>query len=209
MKIAIFGGTGRTGKHLVEQALSKGYQVNLLARNPEKVETKDNNLTVISGDVKDAAAVEKTIEGSQAVLSALGPTSNEAEFAVSKGMQNILAAMQKNSVKRLIITAGAGVGDPKDEPKFFNHVMNFLLKLMAKNVLADMSRVVDMVRSSDRDWTVVRLPMLTDDPKSGEIKVGYVGKGMGSRITRADIADFMLFELEKGEYIHEAPAISN
>ncbi len=209
MKIAIFGGTGRTGKHLVEQALSKGFQVNLLARNPGKVNIRNEALTVIAGDVKDAAAVEKTIGGSQAVLSALGPTSNQAEFAVSKGMENILAAMQKDGVKRLIITAGAGVGDPKDEPRFFNHAMNFLLKLMAKNVLADMSRVVDMVRSSDRDWTVVRLPMLTDDPGTDEIKVGYVGKGMGSRISRADAAGFMLAELEKDQFIHESPAISN
>lgn len=209
MKIAIFGGTGRTGKHLVEQALAKGYQVNLLARNPQKVNIQSDSLTVFPGDVKHAGAVEATLEGTQAVLSALGPTSNEPEFAVSQGMKNILDGMQKQGVKRLIITAGAGVGDPKDEPKLFNHVMNFLLKLMAKNVLADMSKVVDMVRKSDSDWTIVRLPMLTDDPKTGVVKASYVGKGMGARITRADIADFMLAELENGDYIHDAPAISN
>jgi putative NADH-flavin reductase len=192
MKIAIFGGTGRTGQHLVQQVLEKGYQVVVLARNPDKLALKNPGLSIIQGNVKDVKAVEQTITGADAVLSVLGPTSNDPSFEVSQGVTNILAAMKKQGVRRLVISAGAGVGDPNDAPKLFNHVMNFLLKLMAKNVLADMSKAVEMVRTSDLDWTVVRLPMLTDDPKTGSVKVGYVGKGMGSRIARADIADFML-----------------
>lgn len=209
MKIAIFGGTGRTGQHLVRQALEKGHQVVVLARNPDKLSIEDPGLNTIQGDVKDPQAVQKTVAGVEAVLSALGPTSNQPTFEVSQGMSNILNAMKNEGVSRLVITAGAGVGDPNDTPKFFNHVMNFLLKLMARNVLADMSKVVEMTRASDLEWTVVRLPMLTDDPKSGNVKVGYVGKGMGSRISRADIADFMLSQLTDQTYIRKSPAISN
>jgi putative NADH-flavin reductase len=209
MKIAIFGGTGRTGQHLVQQALEKGHQVVVLARNPAKLTLKNPGLSIVQGDVKDVKAVEQTITGVDAVFSVLGPTSNEPTFEVSQGMTNILSAMKKQSVRRLVISAGAGVGDPNDAPKLFNHVMNFLLKVMAKNVLADMTKVVEMVRSSDLDWTVVRLPMLTDNPKTGSIKVGYVGKGMGSRIARGDIADFMLAQLSDKTYIRKSPAISN
>jgi putative NADH-flavin reductase len=209
MKIAIFGGTGRTGQHLVQQVLEKGYQVVVLARNPDKLALKNPGLSIIQGNVKDVKAVEQTITGADAVLSVLGPTSNDPSFEVSQGVTNILAAMKKQGVRRLVISAGAGVGDPNDAPKLFNHVMNFLLKLMAKNVLADMSKAVEMVRTSDLDWTVVRLPMLTDDPKTGSVKVGYVGKGMGSRIARADIADFMLAQVADKDYIRKSPAISN
>jgi len=209
MKIAIFGGSGRTGQHLVKQALEKGHQVVVLARNPGKLTIKNPGLTTIQGDVKDANAVRQTIVGVDAVISVLGPTNNEPTFEVSQGMTNILSVMKKKGVRRLVISAGAGVGDPNDAPKLFNHVMNFLLKVMAKNVLADMSKVVDMVRTSDLDWTVVRLPMLTDDPKTGSVKVGYVGKGMGSRIARGDIADFMLAQLSDKTYVRKSPAISN
>jgi len=209
MKIAIFGGTGRTGQHLVQQALSKGHQVVALVRTPSKLSVKNPSLSVIQGDVTNAQAVAQTITGVEAVISVLGPTNNDPTFEVSQGMTNILAAMKKQAVRRLIISAGAGVGDPNDAPKLFNHVMNFLLKVMAKNVLADMSKVVEMVRTSDREWTVVRLPMLTDDPKTGNVKVGYVGKGMGSRIARADIADFMLAQLSDKTYVRKSPAISN
>ena len=179
MKIAIFGGTGRTGKQIVDQALANGYELKVLARTPSKLVLQNEALTVIEGNITDAQEVEETIKGVDAVISVLGPTSNEPVFEVSRGMEHILAAMKKEGVRRLIISAGAGVGDPKDEPKLINHLINFLLKLMAKNVLEDMSRTVKIVRESDLDWTVVRMPMLTDDPETGQVKVGYVGKGTG------------------------------
>jgi hypothetical protein len=72
-----------------------------------------------------------------------------------------------------------------------------------------MTKTVELVRASGLDWTIVRLPMLTDDPKSASVKVGYVGKGMGARIARADIADFILGQLDDKTWIRAAPAISS
>lgn len=209
MKITIFGGTGRTGAYLVREALDKGFDVNVLARDPAKIMLTNSRLAIIKGDITDANAVASAIGGTGAVMSVLGPTDNKPTFAVSRGMENILVAMKSEKVSRLVMTAGAGVGDPEDSPKFMNLFMNFLLKLMAKNVLADMSKAVEIVRSSDLDWTVVRLPMLTDDPKTGSVKVAYVGKGMGARIARADIAPFILDQISNKTYIHKSPAISN
>jgi len=209
MKLAIFGGTGRTGLQLVSQALEQGHQVTVLARNPEKLTIKNVGLSVIQGNVKDQAAVEKTIAGADAVLSVMGPTSNKPLMEVSQGITNIIATMKKQGCKRLIVTSGAGVSDPKDEPKLINHVISMALKLTAKNVLLDMQKVVDIVRDSNLEWTVVRLPMLTDDPKPAKILVGYVGKGMGSRIARRDVAEFILKQVENRTYLRTSPAISN
>jgi putative NADH-flavin reductase len=208
MKIAVFGGTGRTGRYVVEQALAAGHEVVALARTPGKLQSHAG-LTVIQGDVQDLAAVEKTIVGAAAVVSVLGPTSNEPKFEVSKGMKNILAAMRKYGVRRLIISAGAGVDDPNDTPKLSNKAINLLLKLVARNVYKDMKGVVEIVRASDRDWTVVRVPRLVDGPKTGSVKVGYVGNGMGMQINRADMASFMLEQLQNDAYVRKAPAISN
>jgi nucleoside-diphosphate-sugar epimerase len=124
-------------------------------------------------------------------------------------MQAVLQAMKQNGVKRLVIAAGAGVGDPLDAPKLFNKVINVLLKAAAKNVFEDMLKTVTLVRESGLDWTVVRVPMLTDNPASGQIKVGMVGKGMGPRISRADMAAFILDQASSQEYLRKAPAISN
>lgn len=209
MKIAIFGATGRAGHYLVEQALAVGHEVVALARTPAKLNMSDARLSVIQGDVQDSAKVEQTISGADAVISVLGPASNAPTFEVSKGMQHILAAMSKHGVHRLVISAGAGVGDPNDVPKLIHKAINALLKLLSGNVYEDMKRTVATVRASDRDWVIVRVPQLTDDPKSGNVQIGYVGKGMGMRIARADMTDFMLKQLTSDTYLHKAPAISN
>lgn len=209
MKLAIFGATGRTGQHLVQQALNAGHEVSVLARTPSKLTVQNPRLNVVQGDILDAARVEQTIAGADAVLSALGPTQNKPDYVVSRGMDNILNAMKKHGVRRLVISAGAGVPDPNDAPQLMNHIISFLLHLVSRHVVEDMTRTVNAVRSSDRDWTIVRVPMLTDDPQSGNIRVGYLGKGTGVRLSRADMAAFMLQQVASDTYVRKAPVISN
>lgn len=209
MKIVVFGATGGTGQHIVEQALASGHEVVAFARTPSKLRAQHERLSVVQGDVQDAERVKTAVAGVDAVISALGPTSNTADYQVTKGTKNILAAMEKHDVRRLVVSAGAGVGDPNDEPRLINKLINVALKLFSRHVYEDMKRVVETVRASDVDWTIVRAPMLTDNPKSGNVRVGYVGKGMGPRLARADMAHFMLQQLEDETYLRKAPAISN
>jgi putative NADH-flavin reductase len=209
MKLTIFGATGKTGKHLVEQALSAGHEVIALARTPSKLEMTHPKLKIVQGDVKDMASVESAIAGADAVVSVLGPTSNAPEFAVTKGMDNILTAMKKHSVRRLVISAGAGVRDPKDKPKLVDRFFGFVLNTVSKNVVADMIQAVQKVRGSDIDWTIVRVPMLTDDPKQNKIRQGYLGDNVGVRLSRADMAEFMLKQVQNPQFVRQAPVISN
>lgn len=208
MKVAVFGGSGKTGQHIVQQALDAGYSVVALARTPSKVNIQHPNLQVVQGDVLNAEAVETVVRGADAVISALGPSTNKPEFTISRGMDNILAAMQKHNVRRLIIAAGAGVRDPQDKPKFIDRFFGLLLNVVSKNVVADMEQAVQKVRTSSLDWTVVRVPMLTDEPAKATLKVGYVGD-ITPRIARADMASFMLKQASSDQYVRKAPAISN
>ena len=209
MKLTIFGATGRTGQHLLAMALEAGHDVTALVRSPAKLSPAGAHLTVVQGDITNAAQVDRAVAGSEAVISVLGPASNKPEFTVSRGMEHIIAAMEKHGPRRLVVSAGAGVPDPHDEPKLFDKIIGFLLRTFSGNVYEDMLRMVTAVRHSDLDWTIVRVPMLTDNPPQGSIKVAYVGKGLGSRITRADMAAFMLQQLQDDSYIQQAPAISN
>ena len=209
MKVVVFGATGKTGRHVVEQALAAGHTVVAFARDPSKLNTTHKRLSVVQRDVQNPAQVEQAVAGADAVVSVLGPTHNRPAYEVSKGMANILNAMKNRRVRRLVIAAGAGVGDPNDEPKLINKAISVLLKLVSRNVLEDMKRTVELVRASDRDWVIVRVPRLTDAPRTGKVKAGYVGKGMGLTLSRADMADFMLQQLKGDTYLQKAPAISN
>ncbi len=208
MKLAIFGGTGKAGQHLIRHTLKDGHEVVVLARTPSKVTAKSERLRVVQGDILNLDSVEETIQGVDAVLSVLGPSNNKPEFTISKGMDNILSAMGKHGVRRLIISAGAGVRDPQDQPRLIDKVAGAALKIISRNVVADMQTVVDKVRASDRDWTIVRVPMLTDEPSRETLKVGYVGD-ISPRLSREDMAIFMLRQVEDDAHLHRAPAISN
>jgi putative NADH-flavin reductase len=208
MKIVVFGASGGTGKQIIEQALDTGHQVTAFARTPEKLGIEHKSLNILQGDVIDAEKVEQAIAGQDAVISALGATRPPVPGMMETAAKNIVAAMNKHGLKRLISTTGAGVRDPQDQPKFFDHLMKGLLTLMAGAVLRDSEANVEVIRSSDLDWTIVRYPRLLDSPHTGKYRVGYVGKDSGSQLSRADGADFILKELEKGEYIHKAPIVS-
>ncbi len=207
--VTIFGGTGKTGRHLVEQALAAGHHVTILARTPSNLDLQHERLRVVEGDVLDPAAVTAAIEGAIAILSVLGPTQNTPDYQVSRGTTHILDAMRKSGVRRIVVSAGAGVGGEGDQPKLFNHVISFVLKLAARHVLEDMTRTVYAVRESDLDWTVVRVPMLTDDAPRGSVRVGRVGVNTGPRIARADMARFMLQQLCDTTHVRASPVISN
>ena len=208
MKLAIFGGTGKAGQHLIRHALKDGYEVVALARTPSKVTATSDKLCVVQGDILNLDSVEETIQGVDAVLSVLGPSNNKPEFTISKGMDNILSAMCKHGVRRLIISAGAGGRDPQDQPRLIDKVAGVALKIISRNVVADMQMVVDKVRVSDRDWTIVRVPMLTDEPSRETLEVGYVGY-ISPRLSREDMEIFMLRQVGVDAHLRKAPAISN
>jgi putative NADH-flavin reductase len=207
--LAIFGATGRAGQHLVQQALDSGYNVRVLARNPGKLAAQSDRLVTVRGSLSETACIDEVITGTDVVLSVLGPTNNEPTFEISKGTASIISAMKKHGVKRLIISAGAGVGDPGDAPKLFNKLINVALKATARNVYEDMLKTVELVRASGLEWTVVRVPRLTDSPPTGTIRVGMVGQGTGANLTRADMAEFMLKQIDDSGYLRKAPVISN
>ena len=132
-----------------------------------------------------------------------------AKATISQGMRAIVDTMQTHDVERLVVAMGAGVSDPQDDPGLLDRIINLLLKLTARHVYEDMKRVADIVRNSDRAWTLVRAPMLTNDPGTGDVRVGYLGGDIGTRLSREDMAMFMVRQLEDETYIHKAPVISN
>lgn len=211
MKLAVFGATGRTGVPLVRKALAGGFEVVAFVRSPDKLKEQQGehaNLRWVQGDIQDASKVE-AVTGIDAVLSVLGPTENTPDYRVSKGMDNIIATMKAHKVRRLIQSVGAGVRDPEDEPKLIDKVITRLIKFFSKHVYEDMRRVAEKVRTSDLDWTLVRVPMLTNDLGKGSVRVGMVGKNTGPRLSREDMALFMLEQATDGSYIRKAPMISN
>jgi len=210
MKIAIFGATGETGRQLVEQALAAGYQVVAYVRNPSKLNTKHENLTIVQGELADQAIIERAVSAADAVISVLGPRGGSKGKPITRGMQSIIEAMKKQGVRRLIISSTLSAKDPNDLPDFKAKALVNLVKLTMHAAYEEIVSVADTVRKSDLDWTIVRLTTLNNNSKSGKVRVGYLGKGeVGLRISRADLAEFMLKQVQDTKYLRQAPVISN
>lgn len=168
---------------------------------------KNDRLQVVKGDITDPSAVAQTIAGADAVVSLIGHTKETPRDMQAKAAQNIIAAMKQHGVRRVVIMT-AGVRHEGDQPKFFDHVMGFLLKTLNGDVLQDSIHYADAIRNSDLDWTLVRVPMLVDGAATGSIRAGMAGS-IGPRLVRADGAAFILKQLSEPTYIRKAPAISN
>ena len=206
--IAVFGATGRTGKPFTRLALEKGYAVRALVRDRSKLDIDDPRLTVIAGDLTDAAKVEETIGGSEAVLLLVGmsPRVKKPERLRETAVQNVLAAMERTGVKRLIrLSNFAGAPDDRDKGGRFMKVM---LSLMSKGAVADETAATNLVKESGTEWTIVRNAMITGDAPKGTYSAGAYGEGKNS-VTAGDLAAFILRDVETRQHIGQMPFVRN
>ncbi len=207
-RIALFGGSGRTGQQFIPKALSAGYAIRALARSPEKIPQKDPQLTVISGDVLNPEEVRAAVQGTDVVVSLFGHVKGSPDWLQTEGTKNILQAMQAEQVEKIISLSGGGLPFEKDRPKLADQLIRRLMKLFVPRVLEDASRHADVLKSSDRDWIIVRGPRLTDGPEKGDYQVGWVGVPGGTTISRADLADFLLIQVADDTYLRQMPFVS-
>lgn len=210
MKIVIFGAAGGTGRALVEQALEQGYTVTGFDRHPEALTIQHPNLTMIQGDIFDPEAVEAAIPGQDMVFCVLGVKPGVTVPVCSVGTKNIIAGMQKQGVSRFVCQSAFAVAALDGEWRQVPWIVPLVSPLFAKvrAMFMDHVRQEQFVRQSNLDWIIVRPSRLTDTPRTGQYKVGdplFIGPG--AHIARADVADFMLKQVNSNTYIHKTPRL--
>jgi putative NADH-flavin reductase len=211
MKVVIFGATGGTGRHLIEQALAQGHIVTAFDRNPAALTIEHPNLTFVQGDVFNQEQVDAAVAGQDAVICVLGVKPTVQTPVCSTGTVHIVAAMQKAGVKRFICQSAFVVaaldGEGREVPWVLPVMLSFSPK--TKTMFADKVRQEQIVRQSDLDWIIVRPARLTDGPKTGAYKsAAPMSIGINSKITRADVADFILKQVSDDSYLHKIPRLS-
>jgi putative NADH-flavin reductase len=208
MKVLVFGATGGTGQQLVEQALQRGHTVTAFARVPAAISIHHQRLSIVQGDALDSARVESAVAGHDAVLSALGA---RALFKRNQSIQtelarNIVAAMKKQGVRRFIYESAYGVGYSPANLAFGHRVV---MRLLLKNIYADKVGAERLIRDSGSDWVIVHPPQLTNGPRTGKYEIGTdMRLPFGAKISRADVADFMLNMLTDDTYLRNTVVVA-
>jgi putative NADH-flavin reductase len=209
MKLIVFGSTGGIGRNIVEQALRAGHHVTAIARNPSALTIEHANLEIVKGDVFQPATFDKVMKEQSAVLSAIGISSTKQTTVYSEGVSNIVKAMQKNGVQRIIcVSASAVVTSPR--LSFPIRMMTKLLQKILKNMYSDLLKMEQVVKQTNLEWTVVRPPKLTKKPVTGKYRFA-VNEWLSSclSISRADVAHFMLQHIDDTDTYRSIIEVAN
>jgi putative NADH-flavin reductase len=189
------------------QVREKRLQVNALVRQPDKLRELRDYVSPVQGDVTDPSAVERAVAGCSAAVSVLGRRPESPADLLTVASLNITAAMKKEGIKRLVVLVDTGVQDPSDRLPLTQRILRFALYRINDRLSRDSRSAARIVSDSGLDWTLVRPPILTDGPRTGNYRVGALARGMPLRISRADVAEFMLTCVIEDKFIHERPAV--
>lgn len=212
MNVTVFGATGAIGQHVIHQLLSAEHQVTAYVRSPSKLPESHAHLTVRTGELADSAAVREAVHGSHAVISALGPLLKPFSHGapLTEGTRTIVTAMRAEGVSRLVGLATPSIPDPKDEPHWKHTVLPAMATLFFPNALREVRGMSALITSSGLDWTIARITNPSNKPATGTVRAGFLGRDpVGSTMSRADIAAFLIDQLTDTTFHQAAPAISN
>ena len=207
-RILLLGATGGTGQQILTQALQQGHHVTALVRNPERLTVRHERLCVMKGDVlQDKRPLAEAVYGQDVVISTLGVGNGLKSGAlIERSMPAIIAAMQQAGVPRLIHLSAFGVGHTVRDVPLLPRIMQGLL---LRDIYADKAAGAATLQKSDLDWTVIYATLLTNGAPTGHYRMGerLTLRGFPT-IARADVAHFMLTQVEDRRFLHKGVLVS-
>jgi len=208
MKLLIIGASRGIGFELLQQAISSGHEATALVRNPQSLDLSDENLRVVKGDILDRGAIEKAADGQDVVCVTIGIKVTRKPVSIfSKGTKAVVEAMKNSSCRRLICVTGIGAGDSRGHGGFlYDHLF---FPLFLRTIYEDKDRQEKIVRESELDWVIVRPGFLTNGPRTGKYRALVDLKNVkAGKISRADVADFILREATEMKYKGQTPLLT-
>ena len=213
MNVTVFGATGGIGSKVVEQLRTRGHDVSAFVRNSGKIPASwDDTVTVVTGELNDAAAVDRAVKGADAVVSALGPSLDRKATGLPlvEGTRNIVTAMQRHGKRRFIRNGTPSVLDACEKPTWQTRLTTRMAKTFLRRAYDELVGMSEIVMASGLDWTIVRFLAPKDGLAKGTIRHGFYGTDkLGFSVTREDIAAFTAAQVDDNRYLNAAPAISN
>ena len=208
MRSAIIGASRGIGAELLKAAIEEGNEVTVLVRDLAKLNISTPGLKVITGDILDPFSVAAAIAGQEAICVCIGiPPTRKPVDVFSRGIQNIIDAIGKDSNQKLILITGIGAGDSKGHGGFFyDRIIN---PLLLGTSYADKDRTESIVKASNVEWLIVRPGFLTNGPRTGKYRVIENLSGVtAGKISRADVADFILKQLASPTCFGKTPLVA-
>ena len=208
-KVAVVGGTGKSGQYLVKHLVAQGIPSNVLVRNCQRLQTESPAIEVVVGNIADYETTRTLVKGCSAVISALGlgmPPSEPTIFSTATA--NIVRAMQGWNVRRYILLTGLQVDTPDDNKGHQTQAATNWMYANYPTSTADRQREYRLLADSNIDWTLVRLPLIEQTEKRSSVQVS-LKDCPGERISATNLAHFLIGQLTDDTYHQKAPFVAN
>lgn len=205
MQITVFGANGKVGKLVVLKALENDYSVNAFVHGSSSFKPSEK-LNVIQGDIYSYSDVEKALSGSNAVISALGSWGTPKKDILTSGMTNIIPAMKKLGINRIITLTGAEARSKGDNIGIIHRLMHLFLSIFARKILLDGENHIKLLEQSNLEWTVLRSPVM-NDRGSVEFKLSYNRILPWKNINREAVVNALINQITSNKNICKAPFI--
>ncbi|QJW89628.1 NAD(P)H-binding protein [Spirosoma taeanense] len=205
--IAILGGAGKTGRPLVQEALNAGYRIRLLLRQPETFEQTHERLEIIQGDARNPESIQQVLHECTALFSTLGNPKEENVPILSTVTRHILTAMQERGIRRYVTVTSLYDTSTEQQDRKTRQAAEYMQQHFPL-YMADRQLEFQLLSASNLDWTYVRLPYVVEGAATGRVKVDldYLP---GEQITSADLAHFLVSQLDSRQYVRQAPFVAN
>jgi uncharacterized protein YbjT (DUF2867 family) len=204
MKVLVVGATGGTGRHVVRRLLEGGDSVRAFARRPADITERHERLEVVQGDARDAASIDRAVQGVDAVIAAFGPRSFKKDDLQETLARHLVLAMRAHGVKRVVNLSAWGAGDSAGKAGlFFTLIRNTVLR----HVYADKERGEALLLDPGLDYVNVRPGRLLDTPARGAVKASLDGAGIKKELARDDLAAFMVDQIHTDTWLKKSPLI--
>jgi hypothetical protein len=206
--IAVIGGTGKAGKYIVNELLSKGYKVKLLARNPEKIDFISDHLEIIKGDATDFRSLGQLLENCNTLISSLGARKTDDKETDYKATVEIVRALKNARVTRYIFVTGFIIDTINDRKGFKSKLLSMIMKMMFPVVIRSKQMSFDLLNKTDIRYTMVRIPFLDLRKENGKLEI-CLDDVRGSKVAAQSLATFVVSLIENEEFIRKSPFVSS
>lgn len=208
MKVLVLGATGSVGQHMVKLGIEQGHGLTALVRSPEKLRAWEGRIRIIKGDALDKDAVDEAVHGQEASIYSLGVKTIGRTTLFSESTRILIAAMERNRVRRLVCVTGVGAGETKGHGGFLYDWI--LYPLITKRLYDDKEVQERLIAKSGLDWVIVRPAVFREGPLPGQLEVvTEVGEVKLTRVTRKEVAAFVLAQLTDNRYLRKSPFIGH
>jgi putative NADH-flavin reductase len=213
MKVLVFGATGGSGRAAMEHLLAQGHEVTAFTRRDAAAADR---VRYVTGDVMNLADVERAVAGQDAVIVTLGIRENPLRVRLfgpahtplevrSAGTRNVIEAMQKHGVRKLVVHTSYGVGETRERLGFADKLF---FDLILKPQIVDTEKQEEDVLKSGLDWVIVQPVHLTDAADSDMPFVSTAGETMKLKVSRNSVGRFLAHSAQAPDFVRKSVSLS-